>query len=156
MTDEQEEQAGEIPAATSTATGAVAAEQEEAAIAVAPPADASGVATIDAVGSVTAEVTAAGSAETVAAKAITTTDADAHDAAGVPPQDNARIRDSLEAIKTAVVWLVVLQLLTILSPLLRVSLKWTIIVGLILMLGSFAVGGVAYLKARSAQRGFPE
>ena len=155
MTDEQEEQAGEIPAATSTATGAVTEEEEEAAIAVEPAADASGVAAIDAVGSVTAEVTAAGSPDTVAAKAITTADAAARDTS-VPPQDNARIRDSLEAIKTAVVWLVVLQLLTILSPLLRVSLKWTIIVGLILMLGSFAVGGVAYLKARSAQRGFPE
>jgi hypothetical protein len=156
MTDEQEEQAGAIPAAAAgTATGAVAAEREEAAIAVAPPADASGVAAIDAVGRVPAEVTAAGSAETVAAKAIKTTDAAARDT-GVPPQDNARLRDSLEAIKTAVVWLVVLQLLTILSPLLRVSLKWTVIVGLILMLGSFAVGGVAYLKARSVQRGFPE
>jgi len=65
-----------------------------------------------------------------------------------PPPDNTRLRDSLEAIKTAVVWLVVINILTVLSPLLRLSLKWTLVVGLILTLSSFTIGGVAYLKAR--------
>lgn len=74
----------------------------------------------------------------------------------LPPQEGARVRDSLEAIKTAVVWLVVLQILTILSPLLRVSIKWALIVGLVLTLATFAVGGVAYLKARRMQDGLPE
>lgn len=73
-----------------------------------------------------------------------------------PQQEGARIRDSLETIKTAVVWLIVIQILTILSPLLRVSLKWMLLVGLVLTLGSFAVGAVAYLKAQRAQRGLPE
>lgn len=72
------------------------------------------------------------------------------------PQDGARLRDSLETIKTAVVWLVVIQILTILSPLLRVSLKWALVVGVGLSVGSFAVAGVAYVKALRAQRGLPE
>lgn len=72
------------------------------------------------------------------------------------PPDAAGVRNSLEAIKTALVWLVVIQLLTILSPLLPTSLKWSIIVGLVLLLSSFAIGSVAYLKARQAQRAFPE
>jgi hypothetical protein len=73
-----------------------------------------------------------------------------------PPEEGARIGNSLEAIKTAVVWLVVIQILTILSPLLRVSLKWSLVVGLVLTLSSFAVGVVAYLKAQRAQRNLPE
>jgi hypothetical protein len=73
------------------------------------------------------------------------------------PPDAARAsRNSLETIKTAVVWLVVIQILTILSPLLRVSLKWTLVVGLILALSSFALGVLAYVKAHRAQRAFPE
>jgi len=73
-----------------------------------------------------------------------------------PPPDGARVRNSLEAVKTAVVWLVVIQILTILSPLLPVSLKWAIIVGLLLSVSSFAVGALAYLKAGRAQQHFPE
>jgi hypothetical protein len=73
-----------------------------------------------------------------------------------PQQEGARIRHALETIKTAVVWLIVIQILTILSPLLRVSLKWMLLVGLVLTLGSFAVGVVAYLKAQRAQSGLPE
>jgi len=65
-----------------------------------------------------------------------------------PPLENMRMTDSLEAIKTAIVWLVVVNLLTVLSPLLRLSLKWTLAVGLILTVSSFTIGGVAYLKAR--------
>ena len=72
------------------------------------------------------------------------------------PLDNARIRDSLEAIKTAVVWLVVINILTVLSPLLRVPLKWTLAVGVLLIVGSLVLGCVAYLKARGAQRRIPE
>jgi hypothetical protein len=82
--------------------------------------------------------------------------AEAIDPLPLPPPDTARVNDSLEAIKTAIVWLVVLQILTILSPLLRVSLKWSLVVGLVLTVSSFAVSGVAYLKARQAQRGLPE
>ena len=101
----------------------------------------------------TVAVTAMPSAAQPAATA-----AEARDAPPVesPPWEGARVRDSLEAIKTAVVWLVVLQILTILSPLLRVSIKWALIVGVALTLGTFAVGGVAYLKARRMQDGFPE
>ena len=72
------------------------------------------------------------------------------------PPDNARIRDSLEAIKTAVVWLVVINILTVLSPLLRVPLKWTLAVGVLLIVSSLVLGCVAYLKARGAQRRIPE
>jgi hypothetical protein len=81
---------------------------------------------------------------------------DARDATTALPQEAVSVRDSLEAIKTAVVWLVVLQILTILSPLLRVSLKWALIVGVVLSVGSFAVAVLAYLKAQRAQRGLPE
>ncbi|HEY9403881.1 MAG TPA: hypothetical protein VIQ24_14545 [Pyrinomonadaceae bacterium] len=85
----------------------------------------------------------------------------AEDASGITttppsPQDGARLSNSLETIKTAIVWLVVIQILTILSPLLRVSLKWALIVGTVLTLGSFAVAVLAYLKAQRAQRGLPE
>lgn len=73
-----------------------------------------------------------------------------------PPPDFAHIGNSLETVKTAVVWLVVIQILTILSPLLRVSLKWALIVGAVLTLGSFAVAAVAYLRAQRAQRSLPE
>jgi Kef-type K+ transport system membrane component KefB len=66
------------------------------------------------------------------------------------------VRDALEAIKTAVVWLVVVQILTILSPLLNVPLKWALIVGVALSLSSFTIGLYAYLKARRTQRGLPE
>jgi hypothetical protein len=117
-----------------------------------------------------AETTAAGSAgATVDATAMPATaqpatamtamaTVEAPDATPVvpPPQERARVRDSLEAIKTAVVWLVVLQILTILSPLLRVSIKWSLIVGVALTLATFAVGAVAYVKARRMQDGFPE
>jgi hypothetical protein len=72
------------------------------------------------------------------------------------PQDGARVGNSLETIKTAIVWLVVIQILTILSPLLRASLKWALIVGAVLTLSSFAVAAVAYLRAQRAQRSLPE
>lgn len=72
------------------------------------------------------------------------------------PPDNARVRDSLEAIKTAVVWLIVVNILTVLSPLLRLSIKWTLIVGFALTLACVVVGCAAYLKARATQRLFPE
>jgi hypothetical protein len=39
---------------------------------------------------------------------------------------------------------------------LRVSLKWALIVGVVLSLSSFAIGVYAYLKARRTQRGLPE
>jgi hypothetical protein len=118
----------------------------------------------DAAGSA-AEVTAAeaGSTGTVAQTAMpaTTQPTTPATAAGntpppPPPQDGARVRNSLEAVKTAVVWLVVIQLLTILSPLLRVSVKWALVVGLVLTLSSFALGVLAYLKAQRAQRSLPE
>ncbi|MCA1555186.1 MAG: hypothetical protein LC747_00675 [Acidobacteria bacterium] len=90
------------------------------------------------------EVAATGGATTALATAPTATEAgDAE-----PTLENTRITDSLEAIKTAVVWLVVINILTVLSPLLRLSLKWTVVVGLILTVSSFTIGGVAYLKAR--------
>jgi hypothetical protein len=67
-----------------------------------------------------------------------------------------RVRDSLEVIKTAIVWLVVINILTVLSPLLWLPLKWALVVGVLLTAGSFVVGGLAYLRARGAQRGLPE
>jgi hypothetical protein len=70
--------------------------------------------------------------------------------------DNVRLRDALEAIKTAIVWLVVIQILTILSPLLRLSLKWTLIAGFLLIASGIAVAAVAYRKAQRAQRSIPE
>ena len=76
------------------------------------------------------------------------------DATGVP--DALRIRDSLEVIKTAVVWLVVINILTVLSPLLWLPLKWALVVGFLLTAGSVVVGGLAYLRARGTQRHFPE
>ena len=71
-------------------------------------------------------------------------------------QDEAHVRESLEVIKTAIVWLVVINLLTVLSPLLWLSLKWTIIVGVLLTTSSVVIGFLAYLRARSTQRRLPE
>lgn len=70
--------------------------------------------------------------------------------------DEVRLRASLEVIKTAVVWLVVINILTVLSPLLWLSLKWTLAVGVLLTLGSIVIGGLAYLRARGVQRRLPE
>jgi hypothetical protein len=77
------------------------------------------------------------------------------DAATGPP-DEVRLRASLEVIKTAVVWLVVINILTVLSPLLWLPLKWALAVGILLTVGSVVVGCVAYLRARGAQRHLPE
>jgi hypothetical protein len=70
--------------------------------------------------------------------------------------DEVRIRESLEVIKTAVVWLVVINILTVLSPLLWLPLKWALVVGFVLTAGSVVVGCVAYLRARGTQRHLPE
>ncbi|HEV7902712.1 MAG TPA: hypothetical protein VGO96_02635 [Pyrinomonadaceae bacterium] len=70
--------------------------------------------------------------------------------------DEVRLRASLEVIKTAVVWLVVVNILTVLSPLLWLPLKWSLAVGVLLTLGSVVIGGVAYLRARGIQRRLPE
>ncbi|HEY0100362.1 MAG TPA: hypothetical protein VGB76_15560 [Pyrinomonadaceae bacterium] len=70
--------------------------------------------------------------------------------------DEVRLRNSLEVIKTAVVWLVVINILTVLSPLLWLSLKWTLVVGVLLTAGSLSVGCVAYLRALRTQRQLPE
>ena len=80
------------------------------------------------------------------------------EAGGAPPpsQGDARVRESLEVIKTAVVWLVVINILTVLSPLLRLPLKWTLAVGFILTAGSTVIGGLAYLRARGAQKRLPD
>jgi hypothetical protein len=111
----------------------------------------------------TAAAAEAGSGETVAEAASpatihppTAAAEDAPDMTPPSPQDGARVRNSLETIKTAIVWLVVIQILTILSPLLPTSLTWTLIVGVVLTTGSFAVAAVAYLKAQRAQRSLPE
>jgi hypothetical protein len=71
-------------------------------------------------------------------------------------RDEVRVRESLEVLKTAVVWLVVINILTVLSPLLRVSLKWALFVGILLTVSSVVVGCVAYLRAHGAQRHLPE
>ena len=71
-------------------------------------------------------------------------------------QDEVRVRESLEAIKTAVVWLVVINILTVLSPLLWLPLKWALVVGVLLTAGSIIIGVVAYLRAHGMQRGLPE
>jgi hypothetical protein len=71
-------------------------------------------------------------------------------------QDEIRVRASLEAIKTAVVWLVVINILTVLSPLLWLPLKWALAVGVLLTAGSVVIGCVAYLRARGMQRHLPE
>jgi len=93
---------------------------------------------------------------TTTATAITATTATGAGDAATPPE-NTRIRDSLEAIKTAVVWLVVINILTVLSPLLQAPLKWTLAIGVLLIVGSLTIGCVAYLKARGAQeRRIPE
>lgn len=71
-------------------------------------------------------------------------------------QEEAGVRESLEVVKTAVVWLVVINLLTVLSPLLWLSLKWTIVVGVLLTASSIVIGCVTYLRARATQRRLPE
>lgn len=71
-------------------------------------------------------------------------------------QDEVRIRASLETIKTAVVWLVVINILTVLSPLLWLPLKWALAVGVLLTVSSVVIGAVAYLRARGMQRRLPE
>ena len=71
-------------------------------------------------------------------------------------QEEVCARESLEAIKTAVVWLVVINILTVLSPLLWLPLKWALAVGVLLTAGSIAIGVVAYLRARGMQRRLPE
>jgi hypothetical protein len=76
--------------------------------------------------------------------------------AAPPLQDDVHIRESLEVIKTAVVWLVVINILTVLSPLLRLPLKWRLVVGVILAVGSAVIGYMAYLRARAAQSRLPE
>jgi hypothetical protein len=70
--------------------------------------------------------------------------------------DEVRIRESLEVIKTAVVWLVVINILTVLSPLLWLPLKWALVVGVLLTVSSVVIGCVAYLRARGTQRHLPE
>jgi hypothetical protein len=70
--------------------------------------------------------------------------------------DEVRLRASLEVIKTALVWLVVINILTVLSPLLWLPLKWSLAVGVLLTVGSLVIGGVAYLRARGMQRRLPE
>jgi len=146
MTSEEEERTGVIEAtmnattnATTNATSSSSTQAEEAA---AIPGGAAEMAT--------------GGAPPATATALTATTASgAGDAAPLP--ENTRIRDSLEAIKTAIVWLVVINILTVLSPLLQVSLKWTLAVGGLLIAGSLTIGCVAYLKARGAQeRRIPE
>lgn len=91
-----------------------------------------------------------------AGDAVATSDAATTAGGATQPHDETHIRDTLEVIKTAVVWLVVINLLTVLSPLLWLSLKWTIVVGVLLTGGSIAIGCVTYLRARRAQRGLPE
>lgn len=70
--------------------------------------------------------------------------------------DEAHVREALEVFKTAVVWLVVINLLTVLSPLLWLSLKWTIVVGVLLTAASIVIGCVTYMRARAMQRRLPE
>jgi hypothetical protein len=63
---------------------------------------------------------------------------------------------ALEVIKTALVWLVVINILTVLSPLLWLPLKWAVAVGVLLTGGSAVIGGLAYMRARGMQRHLPE
>jgi len=138
MTSEEEERIGATKATTNAAmntTTNTASSSAPAEDAAATPGGAAEMAT--------------GGATTTTATAITAmTATGAGDAA--PPPENARIRDSLEAIKTAIVWLVVINILTVLSPLLQASPKWTLAVGGLLVAGSLVIGCVAYLKARGA------
>jgi len=132
------EEEGRADEATETPDAARGEQAEAAAAAAAAP------------GGATAEMAAGGAAEEVAAEAVAAgATATIATAAGdaEPPPENTHVRDSPEAVKTAVVWLVVINILTVLSPLLRLSLKWALVVGLILTVSSFAIGGVAYLKA---------
>ncbi len=186
MTDESEARAGEVtPATDRTDVAADHATAESAssglAATTAPVADATTATGTDttnppdasAQANASDEVTTTAAAKDAAAQSDAANDVQATEAAtassvalatanastldaGASPPDNARVRNALEAIKTAIVWLVVIQLLTILSPLLRVSLKWTLIVSVVLLLGGFSVGGAAYLKAHRAQRSIPE
>ena len=136
MTSEEEERVRAIEATTNAASSSSTQAEEAAAI----PGGAAEMAT--------------GGATTTATAITATTATGAGDAA---PPENTRIRDSLEAIKTAVVWLVVINILTVLSPLLQAPLKWTLAIGVLLIVGSLTIGCVAYLKARGAQeRRIPE
>jgi len=135
MTSEEEERVGAIEATMNAASSNAQAEE-----AAAIPGGAAEMAT--------------GGATTTATAITATTATGAGDAA--TPLENTRIRDSLEAIKTAVVWLVVINILTVLSPLLQASLKWTLAIGVLLIVGSLTIGCVAYLKARGEQRRIPE
>lgn len=98
------------------------------------------------------EARAAGAEEKGRVEEETTTQAGG---ANTTPEE-AGVRESLEVVKTAVVWLVVINLLTVLSPLLWLSLKWTIIVGVLLTASSIVIGCVTYLRARATQRRLPE
>ena len=133
MISEQEGRAAEVTETTDT----VSSEQAEVAVTGGDATAAGGDATV------AGGAEAGGAPATIATATIATAAGDAE-----PPPENTRLRDSPEAVKTAVVWLVVINILTVLSPLLRLSLKWTLVVGLSLTLSSFTIGGVAYLKAR--------
>jgi hypothetical protein len=140
MNTEQEEHVGATEETTNTASNSGV----EAEAAVDAPGDA-------------AEIAASGDATTTTAP-MATTAMMATVAADAEPltSDNTRIRNSLEAIKTAIVWLVVVNILTVLSPLLRASLKWTLAIGVLLIVGSLVIGCVGYLKAQHAQKRIPE
>lgn len=98
------------------------------------------------------EARAAGAEEKAGGAEATTQQAGGAEAT----HEEAGIRESLEVVKTAIVWLVVINLLTVLSPLLWLSLKWTIVVGVLLTGSSIVIGCVTYLRARAAQRRLPE
>ena len=136
MNSEQEERAGATEETANAASNSSSAQAEAAATEV--PGDSAEMATGGATTATTAtRATRAGDGEP-------------------PPPETTRIRNSLEAIKTAIVWLVVINILTVLSPLLRAPLKWTLAVGILLIVGSLVIGCVAYLKARGAQKRIPE
>jgi hypothetical protein len=162
---EREARAG-TTAAVPDAAGGVAAGEEVVTAEAATVAATEGGSVESVVGAATPETLAEGATPLAGAATPATVHPNADPAAGVArdtmlpptplPEEGARIGNSLETIKTAVVWLVVIQILTILSPLLPVSLKWALIVGAVLTLSSFAVAVLAYLKAQRAQRGLPE
>jgi hypothetical protein len=139
MNTEQEEHVGATEETTNTASNS----SIEAEAVVDAPVDAAEIASGDAT-TITAPTATTAMMATVAA--------DAEPLAS----DNTRIRNSLEAIKTAIVWLVVVNILTVLSPLLRASLKWTLAIGVLLIVGSLVIGCVGYMKARHAQKRIPE
>jgi hypothetical protein len=66
--------------------------------------------------------------------------------------DPAGARDLLESNKTAVVWLVVVNVLTTLATLVPLPLKWALAVFAGLALGSAALGYLAYTRAARAQK----